>query len=152
MGNAGVWNCALLDTSVCVNTLIVNDDVSYTMVGTPTYWVAMTNCVWSGTAIGQNWTGGAPTGENITKVEKLADLKLSFDDPAHSYRITRASKLLLDKGTMDGLGYTAASLDFALRPRVVKNGMTLAKDPSALPDIGCYECQDHSPGFVLIFR
>ena len=36
---------------------------------------------------------------------------------------------------------TAEAVDLDGFPRVVMSGRTLAKDSSALPDIGCYECQ-----------
>ena len=56
-----------------------------------------------------------------------------------------------DKGMMlDWM--TADSIDFAGNPRVVKMGKTLAQDPSALPDLGCYEMQDVPPGMTIIFR
>ena len=56
-----------------------------------------------------------------------------------------------DKGMMlDWM--TADSIDFAGNPRVVSNGKTLAQDPSALPDLGCYELQDVPPGMTIILR
>ena len=56
-----------------------------------------------------------------------------------------------DKGMMlDWM--TADSIDFAGNPRVVKMGKTLAQDPSALPDLGCYEMQDVPPGMTIILR
>ena len=47
---------------------------------------------------------------------------------------------------------TTETVDLDGNPRVVKKGMALDKDPSALPDIGCYECQLKNPGLMLILR
>ena len=46
----------------------------------------------------------------------------------------------------------ASALDLARQPRVVKNARTLADDPSAMPDIGCYENQDKMRGGMISFR
>lgn len=140
--SSGDWTCALLRNTVCINSLIANNDVENTILTMAGYWTTMTNCVWSG-------GGGTPSGENIRKVDNGTDFKFS-SDPARPFDITRKSRLLLDKGTLDGLGYTAASVDLAGRPRVVKDGQTLAENPNALPDIGCYECQERAPGLMLL--
>lgn len=47
---------------------------------------------------------------------------------------------------------TAEAVDLDGFPRVVTSGRTLDKEPSALPDIGCYECQLKNPGLMLILR
>ena len=47
---------------------------------------------------------------------------------------------------------TTETVDLDGNPRVVKKGMALDKEPSALPDIGCYECQLKNPGLMLILR
>ena len=62
-------------------------------------------------------------------------------------------KSLADKGLLlDGM--TGDSVDLAGRPRVFsrKSGKTLADDPSALPDLGCFERQDRGAGLCLILR
>lgn len=62
-------------------------------------------------------------------------------------------KSLADKGLLlDGM--TGDSVDLAGRTRVFsrKSGKTLADDPSALPDLGCFERQDRGAGLCLILR
>ena len=72
------------------------------------------------------------------------------DASAGDFRLVRRSPCR-DQGNM--LGWmTAASVDLSGNPRVVTDGRTLAQDPSALPDLGCYEFQDAPLGFVLRFK
>ena len=69
---------------------------------------------------------------------------------AGGYSLRRSSPCR-DTGRM--LGWmTAASLDLAGNPRVVTDGVPLAENPDALPDIGCYENQDPRPGLMMIVR
>jgi hypothetical protein len=44
------------------------------------------------------------------------------------------------------------AIDLIGNPRVVTQGRALAEDPSALPDLGCYELQNRLPGAVMILR
>lgn len=46
----------------------------------------------------------------------------------------------------------ATSVDLAGNPRIVKAGKPLAEDPSALPDMGCYECLQTKQGICILFR
>ncbi|MGN0833339.1 MAG: right-handed parallel beta-helix repeat-containing protein [Kiritimatiellia bacterium] len=46
----------------------------------------------------------------------------------------------------------AETLDFDRNARVTTRGRPLAKNPAALPDIGCYENQEADPGSIVIFR
>lgn len=46
----------------------------------------------------------------------------------------------------------ATSVDLAGSPRIVKEGKSLAEDPSALPDMGCYECLLRKQGMCILFR
>lgn len=56
-----------------------------------------------------------------------------------------------DKGLL--LGWmSVSSLDLAGNPRVVKEGKSLAEDPTALPDMGCYECMLKASGLILVVR
>lgn len=74
-----------------------------------------------------------------------------FVDRANGdYRLKTASPAR-DKGLkLDWM--TAEATDLDRKPRVVTNGKTLAEDPSALPDIGCYENQAPNPGLMLLLR
>lgn len=129
----GDWNCCLVGNAVCVNSVIANNRTKYAIVvNAPNYWTIMTNCVWS-----CDTDPNVPSGAKIVKVKDGARL---------------GTRLLRDKGTMDGTGYTAASHDLLGKPRVVTNGKTLAEDPAALPDIGCVEVQERWPGLMLIIR
>lgn len=47
---------------------------------------------------------------------------------------------------------TADATDLAGNPRVVTDGKTLAENPNAKPDMGCYECLLEPVGAILIFR
>lgn len=46
----------------------------------------------------------------------------------------------------------ATSVDLAGSPRIVKEGKSLAEDPSALPDMGCYECLLRKQGMCIMLR
>lgn len=46
----------------------------------------------------------------------------------------------------------AAAVDLAGNPRIVADGVTLVRNPAALPDIGCYENQEAPRGSCLIIR
>ena len=72
------------------------------------------------------------------------------DAAGGSYRLKPGSRgvdkaLMLDWMTVD-------ALDLEGLPRVVTNGKTLAQDPTARPDVGCFECQELPPGLILLFR
>ena len=47
---------------------------------------------------------------------------------------------------------TTDAIDLIGNPRVVTQGRALAEDPSALPDLGCYELQNRLPGTVMMIR
>ncbi len=67
------------------------------------------------------------------------------------YRL-RCDSPLRDKGTMLDWMTTAAK-DIDQNPRVVSHdGVPLASDPAALPDIGCYERQSDTPDYTYVKR
>ena len=47
---------------------------------------------------------------------------------------------------------TASMTDLAGDPRVVTDGKTLAENPNAKPDMGCYECLLEPLGLILVVR
>ena len=72
------------------------------------------------------------------------------DASAGDFRLLRRSPCRDQGNLLDWM--TAASVDLLGNPRVVTDGRTLAQDPSALPDLGCYEFQDAPLGFILSFQ
>ena len=63
----------------------------------------------------------------------------------------RASSPCVDQGAI--LDWQdATSVDLAGNPRIVKAGKPLAEDPSALPDMGCYECLLSKQGICILVR
>ena len=74
-----------------------------------------------------------------------------FVDAANGdYRPQRKSPCVDAALPLDWMDAETSDLD--RNPRVTTRGRPLAKNPSALPDIGCYECQDPPPGLMVIFR
>ena len=85
-----------------------------------------------------------PTGRSFTTDPKLADVERG------DYRPARKSPCR-DAGLR--LGWmTPEAIDLAGNPRVVARGVPLARDPGALPDLGCYENVAPSAGFVILVR
>ena len=74
---------------------------------------------------------------------------LKFADAANgNYHLQRKSPLREKGMLLDWMTTGATDLDG--RPRVVSFfGIPYSRDPSALPDIGCYEQQDMPPGFII---
>ena len=72
------------------------------------------------------------------------------DVSAGDFRIRHGSPCRDQGGMFDWM--TTASVDLSGKPRVVTDGRTLAQDPSALPDLGCYEFQDAPLGFIISFH
>lgn len=69
---------------------------------------------------------------------------------AGDYTIRRSSPCLDAGVKLDWMGVT--SIDLSWMPRVVTNARTLADDPSAMPDLGCYENQEKMRGSMISFR
>lgn len=73
------------------------------------------------------------------------------DAAAGDYRL-RPSSRCREKGLLlDWM--TGSAVDLAGIPRVIDGGVkTLAENPAALPEIGCYECYGLPPGLSVIVR
>ncbi len=69
---------------------------------------------------------------------------------AGDYTIRRSSPCLDAGMKLDWMG--ASAIDLSWMPRVVTNARTLADDPSAMPDLGCYENQEKMRGSMVTFR
>ena len=77
---------------------------------------------------------------------------MKFADAANGdYHVQRRSPLREKGAMLSWMTEGAADLDG--NPRVVSRyGVPLSAEASALPDIGCYECQRSVPGFNMSFR
>ena len=77
---------------------------------------------------------------------------LKFVDAVNGdYHLRRKSPLREKGMLLDWM--TADAIDLDGKSRVVSfYGIPYSRDPSALPDIGCYEQQDMPPGFIIVVK
>lgn len=87
------------------------------------------------------------------EVHNRWDFDPGFADPEHGDYSLRRNSPCREKGIL--LPWmTADKTDIAGNPRVFSksSGLTIADDPSALPDLGCYESQTVLPGSYMFIR
>jgi len=142
-GYAAVENCTVSGskTGISADASVVTGEIVNTIASGNTTDIAATatglvyrNCCASA------FPEGATVENPVTE-----DAKLCGDGTI------RRTSPCCDHGVM--LGWmTSSATDLAGNARVVTNGKTLAEDPSALPDIGCYECGDRRCGLVILLR
>lgn len=84
-------------------------------------------------------------------VDEIATTKfVGENDKGLPYYSLQRKSPAVDVGT--NLTYTVESVDLVGNPRVVTKGDTLAKNPNAIVDIGCYENQEPAPGLILLLK
>lgn len=128
------------NTSSCTNYL-VNSVFTAPVSTTPA--VVASNCCFTALLNGANDYG------NFTPADVGGDLK--FVDAANGDFHLQESSPLRDKGMI--LPWMAGGTDLDGNPRIVSgSGVSYSSDPSALPDIGCYECILRAKGFTIVFR
>lgn len=110
-------------------------------------YFVMSNCVYAGQF--SNRKGAIPTPVTVNCRTNLTVETAKFVDAEHGdWRLQRKSPLRDAGVKLDWM--TAASTDRDQLPRLLdKNGKP---SPTALPDIGCYECAILTQGMVLVVR
>ena len=116
--------------------------------------IYLTNCLYSAGAASGSYTHAAnpvelkPVSDGVSEFDQVKFVGAS-DKGLPYYSLQRKSPAV-DVGT--NLTYTVESVDLAGNPRVVSKGMTLAKNPNAIVDLGCYENLEPNPGLMLLLR
>lgn len=130
-----------------VNSIMTENGAEELYLNVPIGALAVTNCCLA--TLGWNpdgVPGGVPTGLMCNRWTRAPGFK---DAVNGDYTLWRGA-FAREKGVkLDWM--TDSSLDLAGDPRLVNRG-GVAYAPDALPDLGCYECQEHTPGFVLFLR
>lgn len=116
--------------------------------------IYLANCLYSAGAASSSYTSV----ENPVELKPVSDGMSEFDqvkfvganDKGLPYYSLHRKSPAVDRGA--NLTYTVESVDLAGNPRVVTKGMTLAKNPDAIVDIGCYENQEPAPGLILLLN
>jgi len=152
------WNRGcLFPASATIYNCIVAENQPGTALAAITWspsYIKFVNCIIPKTDL----TGQYGEGIQLVDTKMLDNLSPEFDqvkfvganDQGLPYYSLLRKSPAVDKG--DNLAYTVDSLDLAGNPRVVTKGQTLAKDPNAIVDLGCYENQDRAPGMLLLVR
>ncbi len=128
-------NCILWSTSTWSGELVGNLDKGY---GTVTF----DNVLFKG----EPFPNGS---EYVTYAgNKIVSENVGFRNPAGGDYSLRFGSAARDQGAvLDWMD--SDSVDLAGNARIVKNGVSYAADPTALPDLGCYELQTAAPGMVI---
>ena len=142
IGSAGTSSC----TNIYVNTVITGLLHPYPEA---TQAIAR-NCCFG--AIHNNQTSKFQEFSDCIMISNIPDGDLRFVDAANgNYRLDRRSPLRDNGRILPWMTVDAVDLGGGLRV-VSGTGDPLAVDPSALPDIGCYECALKPLGLSLIIR
>ncbi|MGN0832217.1 MAG: right-handed parallel beta-helix repeat-containing protein [Kiritimatiellia bacterium] len=178
-GSSRIENCTIVSNRNCgvfigsgnkpvfVNTVVAHNGAPKGLLNfrgwnnlgfTVTVWrenVTVSNCCFQGIGEFVNTRTGMsndtwridlldPTGRSITSDPRLVDVERG------DYRLARKSPCRDAGLRLDWM--TPEAIDLAGNPRVVTRGAPLAKDPGALPDLGCYENVAPPAGFLILVR